>query len=52
MNYTSLLLDLDNTLLDFTMAEAHAIRKVLKLNGLPYDGKNLFGYKQIVLGKL
>ena len=28
--YTSLLLDLDNTLLDFNAAEAHAVRKVLK----------------------
>lgn len=47
MNYTSLLLDLDNTLLDFTMAEAHAIRKVLKLNGLPYDDKTVKTYSDI-----
>ena len=35
--YTSLFLDLDNTLLDFNAAEAHAVRKVLKSHGLPHD---------------
>ena len=35
--YTSLFLDLDNTLLDFNKAEAHAIRKVLDAHGLPSD---------------
>lgn len=36
-NYTTLLLDLDNTLLDFNKAEYNAIRTVLKKYGLPYS---------------
>ena len=53
--YTSLFLDLDNTLLDFNAAEAHAVRKVLKSHGLPHDdscGCALFRYKPQLLGTL
>ncbi len=35
--YTTLFLDIDNTLLDFYAAERFAIKKVLKLHGLPCD---------------
>ena len=35
--YTSLFLDLDNTLLDFEKAEKYAVQYVLKQNGLPHD---------------
>lgn len=49
MKYTSLFLDLDNTLLDFTKAEAVAIRKVLKNHGLPYDDATIKMYSEINL---
>lgn len=45
--YTSLLLDLDDTLLDFKAAEAKAIRKVLKNNSLPCDDEAVRTYSRI-----
>ena len=45
--YTSLFLDLDNTLLDFNKAEAYAVSRVLKNNGLPFDGKTVKLYSDI-----
>ena len=45
--YTSLFLDLDNTLLDFNAAEAHAVRKVLKSHGLPNDDAAVALYSDI-----
>lgn len=45
--YTSLFLDLDNTLLDFNKAEAYAVSRVLKNNGLPFDGKTVRLYSEI-----
>ena len=45
--YTSLFLDLDNTLLDFNAAEAHAVRKVLKSHGLPHDDAAVALYSDI-----
>lgn len=47
IKYTSLFLDLDDTLLDFGKAEAFAVAKVLKNNGLPYDGETVKTYSQI-----
>ena len=44
---TSLFLDLDNTLLDFNAAEAHAVRKVLKSHGLPHDDAAVALYSDI-----
>ncbi len=49
MRYTTLFLDLDNTLLDFNKAEATAIRKVLKDNDLPYDDNAVKTYSEINL---
>ena len=37
MKYTSLLLDLDDTLLDFKKAEARAVALVLERHSLPHD---------------
>ncbi len=48
--YTSLFLDLDNTLLDFNKAEAYAVSRVLKNNGLPYDEKTVRLYSDINRG--
>lgn len=45
--YTSLFLDLDNTLLDFNKAEAYAIRQVLISHGLPSDVKAVKTYSAI-----
>lgn len=45
--YTSLFLDLDDTLLDFKAAEAFAIRQVLKANSLPFDDKAVSTYSKI-----
>ena len=45
--YTSLLLDLDDTLLDFKMAEAHAIRNVLSANGFPCDNEAVKTYSAV-----
>ena len=47
MKYTTLFLDLDNTLLDFYKAEAVAIRKVLKKYALPYDDNAVSIYSNI-----
>ncbi len=47
MKYTSLFLDLDNTLLDFNLAEAEAVRKVLRLHGLPFDDNAVAAYHSI-----
>ena len=45
--YTSLLLDLDDTLLDFSAAEAHAVRRVLEMHGLPHDDGTVALYSDI-----
>ena len=45
--YTSLFLDLDDTLLDFKAAEAFAIRQVLKANSLPSDDNAVSTYSKI-----
>ncbi len=45
--YTSLFLDLDNTLLDFTKAEAVAVSRVLKKHGLPGDDTAVKAYSKI-----
>lgn len=45
--YTSLFLDLDNTLLDFNKAETYAISKVLKENRLPFDELTVKLYSKI-----
>ena len=45
--YSSLFLDIDNTLLDFSKAEAVAIRKVLKDFSLPFDDKTVRLYSSI-----
>lgn len=47
MKYTSLFLDLDNTLLDFNMAEKVAVKKVLKKHNLPCDELAIETYSQI-----
>lgn len=47
MKYTSIFLDLDNTLLDFNMAEKVAVRKVLKKHGLPHDDFAIKTYSEI-----
>ena len=47
MKYTTLFLDLDNTLLDFNMAEAEAIKKVLRDYSLPYDSQTIKTYSEI-----
>lgn len=45
--YTTLLFDLDNTLLDFTKAEYLCIRELFKINSLPYDDKAVNLYSEI-----
>ena len=45
--YTSLFLDIDNTLLDFTKAEAVAVRKVLEAYSLPSDDGTVKIYSEI-----
>lgn len=45
--YTSLFLDLDNTLFDFNMAESVSIRKVLKKHNLPFDDFTVNTYSNI-----
>lgn len=47
ISYTSLFLDLDDTLLDFKAAEAAAIRKVLKNNSMPFDDEAVRTYSRI-----
>lgn len=50
IGYTSLFLDLDDTLLDFKAAEAYAIHRVLKNNSLPCDGEAVRTYSRINKG--
>ena len=45
--YTSLFLDIDNTLLDFTKAESVAVRKVLQSYSLPCDDNAVKTYSEI-----
>lgn len=45
--YTSLFLDVDNTLLDFYAAEDFAVRKVLKAHSLPFDDATVKLYSGI-----
>lgn len=47
MAYTTLFLDLDNTLLDFYKAEYYSIKKVLQKHSLPYDDKTIKTYSDI-----
>ena len=47
MKYTSLFLDLDNTLLDFNLAEKTAIKKVLQAHSLPCDDDDITLYHEI-----
>lgn len=47
MSYTSLFLDLDNTLLDFDKAEAVAVRQVLQNHALPSDDSAVRLYSAI-----
>lgn len=47
MKYTSLFLDLDNTLLDFNKSEASAVQKVLADNSLPSDEETVKLYSEI-----
>lgn len=47
--YSSLFLDLDNTLLDFDKAEAAAIRLVLQKHGLPCSTETVKKYSEINL---
>lgn len=49
MQYTSLFLDLDNTLLDFDKAEESAITRVLKKHGLPCNTETVKKYSEINL---
>lgn len=49
MKYTSLFLDLDNTILDFNKAEASAIRCVLQMHNLPCNDNIVKKYSQINL---
>ena len=49
MEYTTLLLDLDNTLLDFNKAEYFAIKQVLEKYGLPADDQTIKTYSAINL---
>ena len=50
MKYTTLFLDLDNTLLDFSKAEAVSIRRVLSEHGLPVDDEAIKIYSKINRG--
>lgn len=49
MNYTSLLLDLDNTLLDFSKAEFFAASELFKRYGLPHSQADIKLYSKISL---
>lgn len=46
-HFTSLFLDIDNTLLDFNMAERQAVRKTLKFFCLPFDDETVTKYSAI-----
>lgn len=45
--YTTLLFDLDNTLLDFTKAEYLCIKELFKINSLPHDDNAVKLYSEI-----
>lgn len=45
--YTTLLFDLDNTLLDFTKAEFLCIKELFKRHGLPNDDQSVKRYSEI-----
>lgn len=45
--YSSIFLDIDNTILDFYMAESVAIKEVLRSHSLPYDEKTVKLYSAI-----
>ena len=45
--YTSIFMDLDNTLLDFNMAEKFAAQKVLAKYNLPHDQEAISTYSNI-----
>ena len=45
--YTTLLIDADNTLLDFSLSEKLSITQTFKELGLPYDEKNVALYQKI-----
>ena len=47
MEYTTLFLDLDNTLLDFSKSEEWAITKTLEEFGLPSDSETARLYSEI-----
>jgi 2-haloacid dehalogenase len=47
MGYRFALFDADNTLLDFTAAEEHAIKECLSARGLPTDGETISLYSSI-----
>ncbi len=47
ITYTSLFLDVDNTLLDFYAAEDFAVRRVLKAHSLPFDDATVKLYSGI-----
>lgn len=47
MLYTSLFLDIDNTILDFYKAEAEAVRKVMIKHGIPHSDKDVKIYSNI-----
>ena len=47
MTYTSLFLDLDNTLLDFNKAEYYAAKQLFEKYGLPCDDKAIQTYSSI-----
>lgn len=47
MGYRFALFDADNTLLDFTAAEDHAIKDCLSVRGLPTDGETISLYSSI-----
>ena len=45
--YTTLLLDVDNTLLDFSLCETVSITQTFKELNLPYDDESVKLYKKI-----
>lgn len=53
MKYTTLLFDIDNTILDFEKDEKIALTKTLKENGLPYDEEttNKYSYFNSIMWK-
>lgn len=47
MTYKTLLFDVDDTLLNFTTTEAHALQKIFSQYGLPYSAPYIKQYKEI-----